>query len=81
MYIPTPTWGNHTPLFRHAGLDVKQYRYFDPKTSGLDFKGLMEDISVGYSIKYYNGNIKLLMMTLLTENSRKINRYPPCLCS
>lgn len=45
MYIPTPTWGNHIPLFKHAGLDVKQYRYFDPKTSGLDFKGLMEDLS------------------------------------
>nr|XP_050853189.1 aspartate aminotransferase, mitochondrial [Vespula vulgaris] len=45
VYIPTPTWGNHIPLFRHAGLDVKQYRYFDPNTSGLDFKGLMEDLS------------------------------------
>ncbi|KAI4501008.1 hypothetical protein M0802_003811 [Mischocyttarus mexicanus] len=45
VYVPTPTWGNHNPLFRHAGLVVKQYRYFDPNTSGLDFKGLMEDIS------------------------------------
>ncbi|XP_043494293.1 aspartate aminotransferase, mitochondrial [Polistes fuscatus] len=45
VHVPTPTWGNHNPLFRHAGLVVKQYRYFDPNTSGLDFQGLMEDIS------------------------------------
>lgn len=45
VYLPTPTWGNHVPLFRLAGLDVKSYRYYDPKTVGLDFAGLMEDIS------------------------------------
>lgn len=45
IYLPTPTWGNHIPLFKLAGLTVKSYRYYDPKTCGLDFKGLMEDIS------------------------------------
>jgi len=44
--LPTPSWGNHNPLFRLAGLTVKSYRYYDPKTCGLDFKGVMEDISV-----------------------------------
>ncbi|XP_063973367.1 aspartate aminotransferase, mitochondrial [Diachasmimorpha longicaudata] len=45
IYLPSPTWGNHTPLFKLAGLSVKSYRYYDPNTCGLDFKGAMEDIS------------------------------------
>ena len=46
IYIPTPSWGNHTPIFRDSGLEVKQYRYFDKKTVGLDFAGLKEDLQV-----------------------------------
>lgn len=46
VYLPAPSWGNHTPIFKHAGLDVKSYRYYDPKTCGLDFAGAVEDISV-----------------------------------
>ncbi|XP_020284741.1 aspartate aminotransferase, mitochondrial [Pseudomyrmex gracilis] len=45
IYLPTPSWGNHSPLFRLAGLTVKSYRYYDPNTCGLDFKGVVEDIS------------------------------------
>lgn len=45
IYLPTPTWGNHIPLFKMAGLNVKSYRYYDPKTCGLDFQGVIEDIS------------------------------------
>ena len=33
IYLPTPTWGNHIPIFRDAGLTVAQYRYFDKKTN------------------------------------------------
>ena len=46
IYLPTPSWGNHTPIFRDSGLEVRQYRYFDKKTVGLDFAGLKEDIQV-----------------------------------
>ncbi|XP_014218317.1 aspartate aminotransferase, mitochondrial [Copidosoma floridanum] len=45
IYLPTPSWGNHTPLFKLAGLTVKSYRYYDPKTCGLDFQGLLDDVS------------------------------------
>lgn len=45
IYISTPSWGNHTPIFKHSGLNVKQYRYYDPKTCGLDFQGALDDIS------------------------------------
>ncbi|KAI6136682.1 pyridoxal phosphate-dependent transferase [Pisolithus sp. B1] len=44
IYLPTPTWGNHMPLFRDSGLEVRRYRYFDSKTVGLDFAGMKEDI-------------------------------------
>jgi len=29
---------------KHAGLDVKSYRYYDPATCGFDFNGAKEDI-------------------------------------
>ncbi|XP_063439211.1 aspartate aminotransferase, mitochondrial-like [Mytilus trossulus] len=45
FYTPTPTWGNHIPIFKHAGMDVQSYRYYDPKTCGFDFNGALEDIS------------------------------------
>ncbi|XP_072374736.1 aspartate aminotransferase, mitochondrial-like [Scyliorhinus torazame] len=45
VYLPKPSWGNHTPIFRDAGLEVKGYRYYDPKTCGFDFAGALEDIS------------------------------------
>ncbi|CAM8949537.1 unnamed protein product [Rhodiola kirilowii] len=44
IYIPTPTWGNHPKIFALAGLSVKTYRYYDPTTRGLNFKGLIEDL-------------------------------------
>ncbi|KAK4401178.1 Aspartate aminotransferase 3, chloroplastic [Sesamum angolense] len=39
IYIPQPTWGNHPKVFSLAGLSVKTYRYYDPATRGLNFKG------------------------------------------
>ncbi|EJD51900.1 hypothetical protein AURDEDRAFT_111475 [Auricularia subglabra TFB-10046 SS5] len=44
IYVPTPTWGNHLPLFRDSGLELKQYRYFDKSTVGIDWAGLTEDL-------------------------------------
>ncbi|KAM6498160.1 aspartate aminotransferase [Amanita muscaria] len=44
IYLPTPSWGNHTPLFRDSGLEVRGYRYFDKSTVGLDFEGLKADL-------------------------------------
>lgn len=42
IYIPQPTWGNHTKVFTLAGLSVKSYRYYDPATRGLNFQGLKQ---------------------------------------
>jgi aspartate aminotransferase len=44
IYVPTPTWGNHNNVFRDSGLQVGAYRYFNKKTNGLDFSGMMEDL-------------------------------------
>ncbi|XP_077300802.1 glutamate oxaloacetate transaminase 2 [Arctopsyche grandis] len=45
VYLPTPSWGNHTPIIKHSGLVPKAYRYYDPKTCGFDMKGALEDIN------------------------------------
>ncbi|XP_059615996.1 aspartate aminotransferase, mitochondrial [Phlebotomus argentipes] len=45
IFLPAPSWGNHVPIFKHAGLKVNSYRYYDPKSCGLDFAAALEDIS------------------------------------
>ncbi|XP_073461741.1 aspartate aminotransferase, mitochondrial [Aquarana catesbeiana] len=45
VYLPKPSWGNHTPIFRDAGLEVKGYGYYDPKTCGFDVTNALADIS------------------------------------
>ncbi|CAK8696744.1 aspartate aminotransferase, mitochondrial-like [Clavelina lepadiformis] len=45
IYLPTPTWGNHVPLFKHAGLDIQWYKYYKPSTCGFDVEGAIEDLN------------------------------------
>jgi len=45
IYLPKPSWGNHTPIFKHAGLAVDGYTYYDPSTCGLNFEGACQAIS------------------------------------
>ena len=52
IYIPLPTWGNHTKVFNLAGLSVKTYRYYDPATRGLNFQGL--ELSSAYILMTSN---------------------------
>ena len=63
VYLPTPSWGNHVPIFKHSGLDVKAYRFYDQKTCGFDFSGAVEDISVRYThfCHYLNHFIKSIL--------------------
>ncbi|KAJ9470328.1 Aspartate aminotransferase [Diplonema papillatum] len=44
IYVPSPTWGNHNPIFKDAGLAVKTYKYYKPETCGLNFDGMLADI-------------------------------------
>jgi len=45
IYLPKPSWGNHTPIFKFSGFNVAAYTYYDSNTCGLDFAGAMKDIS------------------------------------
>ncbi|BAT82376.1 hypothetical protein VIGAN_03238200 [Vigna angularis var. angularis] len=36
--------GNHKNIFNDARVPWSEYRYYDPKTVGLDFEGMIEDI-------------------------------------
>ncbi|GKA19069.1 aspartate aminotransferase, chloroplastic, partial [Tanacetum coccineum] len=44
VLISAPTWGNHKNIFNDARVPWSEYRYYDPKTVGLDFDGMIEDI-------------------------------------
>ncbi|KAK9449990.1 aspartate transaminase [Limtongia smithiae] len=46
IYIPTPSWANHTAVFKDSGLEVKPYRYYDKTNISLDLAGLLEDLSL-----------------------------------
>lgn len=45
IWLPTPSWGNHNPIFSHAGMEVKYYRYYNSETCGFDIDGTMEDLN------------------------------------
>ena len=42
--ISNPSWGNHHVVFRTAGFELLEYRYYDPASHGLDFAGMLEDL-------------------------------------
>lgn len=44
FYASNPTWGNHNLLAKHAGFQVKKYRYYEASTKSVDFKGMVEDL-------------------------------------
>ena len=44
VFLPAPTWPNHTAIARHLGLEVVEYRYFDAATGGVDADGLIADL-------------------------------------
>ncbi len=45
VFLPAPTWPNHTAIARHMGLEVVTYRYFDAATGGVDASGLLADLA------------------------------------
>ena len=44
IFLPKPTWGNHFAIARGARMEIGEYRYYDPKTLGVDFEGLIQDL-------------------------------------
>jgi len=41
VVISNPSWENHRALFERAGFQVETYPYYDAKTHGLDFSGML----------------------------------------
>lgn len=44
VLVPGPTWPLHRGLADIVGMKWKEYRYYNPKTKGLDFDGFAEDL-------------------------------------
>jgi len=45
VLISQPTWDNHMAVFGSAGFRVARYRYYDAAHRGIDYAGMMDDLS------------------------------------
>jgi len=44
VHMSNPTWANHHNIFRDSGFAISEYKYYDPKTCGLDYEAFKKDI-------------------------------------
>lgn len=44
VWVSNPSWPNHPSILRYLGVPMREYRYFDAVTGGIDFAGLMADL-------------------------------------
>ena len=44
VYVSNPTWDNHRSIFEGAGVKVNDYPYYDAKTGGVNFEGMLNAI-------------------------------------
>jgi aromatic-amino-acid transaminase len=45
VWISAPTWPNHPAIISYLGLKMREYRYYDAESGGLDRVGMMEDLA------------------------------------
>lgn len=45
IWLSNPTWPNHPSIIKYLGLPIREYRYFDPQSRGVDFAGMAEDLA------------------------------------
>jgi aromatic-amino-acid transaminase len=45
VWLSDPTWPNHASIIGHVGLAVREYRYFDAETRGVDIDGMLANLS------------------------------------
>ena len=45
VWLSDPTWANHIPLIKSAGLTINTYPYFDAATGGVNFEAMDEQLS------------------------------------
>jgi aspartate aminotransferase len=44
IWVSNPSWPNHKSVFNAAGLEVKEYAYYDAENHSLDFDGLVASL-------------------------------------
>ncbi|GLS31199.1 aromatic amino acid aminotransferase apoenzyme [Mesorhizobium albiziae] len=44
VWLSDPTWPNHVPMMKAAGLVTRDYPYFDPATGAVRFDAMMETL-------------------------------------
>ncbi len=44
IWLSLPTWPNHPSIVKYLGIQMREYRYFDDVTRGVDFDGMMADL-------------------------------------
>jgi len=44
IWLPAPTWPNHSAIARHLDLTRRAYRYHDPATGDIDRDGMLSDL-------------------------------------
>jgi aromatic-amino-acid transaminase len=44
VWVGTPTWPNHAPIFTAAGLTVREHRFYDVATGTVDFDAMCTDL-------------------------------------
>ena len=45
VWISAPTWPNHNAIFKAVGINIRDYRYYDPAAHGLDWDGMLADLA------------------------------------
>ncbi|PKP72601.1 MAG: aromatic amino acid aminotransferase [Alphaproteobacteria bacterium HGW-Alphaproteobacteria-6] len=53
VWIGTPTWPNHVPIFRAAGVAIAEHPFYDPLSQSLDLDGMiaaLETASAGEAL-------------------------------
>lgn len=55
VLIANPTWGNHKNIIKDAGLEWKEYTYYNPSTLGLNFEAMCDNVN-----NAPNGSVLLL---------------------
>lgn len=44
VWVSNPTWANHVPTIKAAGLETAVYRYYDRESTSIDIDGMLEDL-------------------------------------
>ncbi len=44
VWVSSPTWPNHLTIVKYLGIPMREYRYFDNATRGVNFDGMLTDL-------------------------------------